>query len=79
MCLRVRYFATAGGDLVYRFDGAVAAQLAWYARDGRRLEVAGLPGPYRQIALSPSGRRVAIQAGDTVSAGSEAICSCWIW
>ena len=67
-----QYSPTAAGDLVYRFDGAVAAQLTWYARDGRRLEVTGPPGPYRQIALSPSGRRVAIQAGDTVSAGAEA-------
>src|SRR5262245_9382410 len=46
-------YATLGGDLVYRFDGAVAAQPTWYARDGRRLEVTGPPGPYRQIALSP--------------------------
>jgi serine/threonine protein kinase/Tol biopolymer transport system component len=67
-----QYLPTLGGDLVYRFDGAVAAQLTWYARDGRRLETTGPPGPYRQIALSPSGRRVAIQAGDTVSAGAEA-------
>ncbi len=67
-----QYSPTAGGDLVYRFDGAVAAQLTWYARDGRRLDVAGPPGPYRQMALSPSGRRVAVQAGDTVYSGSEA-------
>jgi Tol biopolymer transport system component len=67
-----QYHATADGDLVYRFDGAVAAQLAWYARDGGRLEVVGPPGPYRQIALSPSGRRVAIQAGETVQGGAAA-------
>ena len=67
-----QYHATADGDLGYRFDGAVAAQLAWYARDGGRLEVVGAPGPYRQIALSPSGRRVAIQAGETVSGGAQA-------
>jgi eukaryotic-like serine/threonine-protein kinase len=67
-----QYLATADGDLVYRFDGAVAAQLAWYGRDGGRLEVVGTPGPYRQIALSPSGRRVAIQAGETVSGGTAA-------
>jgi Tol biopolymer transport system component len=67
-----QYHATADGDLVYRFDGAVAAQLAWYARDGGRLEVIGTAGPYRQIALSPSGRRVAIQAGETVQGGAAA-------
>ena len=66
-----QYPATPGGDLAYRFDGDVSAQLAWYSRDGRRLAVIGPPGPYRQIALSPSGRRVAIQRGDASSTGVE--------
>ena len=63
--------ATAGGDLAYRFDGTISAQLTWFARDGRRLGSVGSPGPYRQIALSPTGRRVVIQAGDLVSGGSQ--------
>jgi hypothetical protein len=66
-----QYSATAGGDFAYRFDGRVSAQLAWYALDGRRLASVGSPGPYRQIALSPTGRRVAVQAGDLVSGGAQ--------
>jgi Tol biopolymer transport system component len=66
-----QYSATAGGDLAYRFDGTISAQLTWFARDGRRLGSVGSPGPYRQIALSPTGRRVVIQAGDLVSGGSQ--------
>jgi len=68
----LQYAATFAGDLAYVFDGGVSAQLAWFARDGRRLAEVGPPGPYRQIALSPSGRRVAIQRGESVQRGVEA-------
>jgi Tol biopolymer transport system component len=68
----LQYSATSGGDLAYVFDGGVSAQLVWFARDGRRLAEVGQPGPYRQIALSPSGRRVAIQRGESVQRGVEA-------
>jgi Tol biopolymer transport system component len=68
----LQYAATFAGDLAYVFDGGVSAQLAWFARDGRRLAEVGPPGPYRQIALSPSGRRVAIQRGESVARGFEA-------
>lgn len=67
-----QYFATAAGDIAYRFDGGISAQITWYARDGRRLKSVATPGPYRQLALSPSGRRVAIQSGEVVSRGAEA-------
>jgi serine/threonine protein kinase len=63
--VRSRIFSAAlNGTLVYRSGGDAMIQLAWFARDGRRLSDVGTPGPYRQIALSPSGRRVAIQQGD---------------
>jgi len=73
-----QYSATPGGDLAYRFDGDVSAQLVWYTRDGRRLAVIGPPGLNRQIALSPSGRRVAIQRGDASSATGAVSSDIWM-
>jgi serine/threonine protein kinase/Tol biopolymer transport system component len=67
-----QYAGTVAGDLVYRFDGNISAQLAWYERNGTRTASVGRPGPYRQLALSPSGRRVGLQSGDAVSQGTEA-------
>jgi serine/threonine protein kinase len=52
------------GTIVYRSGGDATVQLSWFMRDGRRAGTVGTPGPYRQIALSPSGRRVAIQQGN---------------
>jgi Tol biopolymer transport system component len=51
------------GNLAYRSGGDAMAQLTWFTREGRRAGTVGAPGPYRQIVLSPSGRRVAIQQG----------------
>lgn len=68
----LQYSATPAGDLAYVFDGGVSARLAWFARDGRRLAEVGQPGPYRQVALSRSGRRVALQSGEAVERGTEA-------
>jgi Tol biopolymer transport system component len=73
-----QYSATPGGDLAYRFDGDVSAQLVWYTRDGRRLAEIGPPGLNRQIALSPSGRRVAIQRGDASSASGAVSSDIWM-
>ena len=68
----IQFSGTTTGDFAYRFDGQISAQLAWYARNGSRLASVGRPGPYRQVALSPSGRRAALQHGDAVSRGTEA-------
>ena len=56
--------ATTGGTLVFRPAGVSVSQLQWFARDGRRLRSVGVPGGYQQMALSPSGRRVALQRGE---------------
>jgi len=56
------FSAALNGNIAFR-SGGDAIQLAWYGRDGRRAGVVGAPGPYRQIALAPSGRRLAIQEG----------------
>jgi Tol biopolymer transport system component len=58
------FSAAPNGTVVYRPGGDAMIQLAWLARDGRLIKHDGEPGPFRQIVLSPSGRRLAIQQGD---------------
>jgi Tol biopolymer transport system component len=57
-----RFGVSPGGVLAY-FAGAGTSrvQLAWLDRRGHKLESVGKPGPYGQIALSPDGRRVALE------------------
>ena len=66
-----QFSATSNGHLAYRLEGEVMTHLAWYGRDSRvRPETVGSSGPYRQIALSPSGRRVAIHRGEVTAEGA---------
>ena len=60
--------AARDGTLVFRPSGVSLSQLQWFTRDGRRLRSLGVPGGYQQMALSPSGRRVALQRGEPFSA-----------
>jgi Tol biopolymer transport system component len=48
------------GVLVFNAAHYPRSQLQWFGRDGKRLERLAEPGEYRQIALSPDGKRVAI-------------------
>jgi Tol biopolymer transport system component len=61
------FAASDNGVLVFR--GGVAAmlmnELRWLGRDGKLLGKAGEPGAYRQIALSPDDKRVAIERRDS--------------
>ena len=67
--------AAPNGTLVFRPAGVSITQLQWFARDGRRLSSVGASGPYQQMALSPSGRRLALQRGEasTVTVGGTDI------
>ena len=70
--------ATRTGTVVFRPAGVSITQLQWLARDGRRLAVvaaAGL-GPYQQLDLSPSGKRVALQQGEV---GTVVVGGADIW
>jgi WD40-like Beta Propeller Repeat len=62
-----QFSTTANRYVAYRPEGDTTSQLAWYHRDGRRLGDVGAPAPCRQIRLSPSGRRLAIQRGEASS------------
>ena len=57
--------SVAGGALVYaKGSPLVMSQLVWVDRSGRELGTIGPPAPYREIALSHDGRRVAAQRVD---------------
>ena len=55
------YSVSQSGVLVYRTRGSRNVQLAWYGRDGQRLQSIGEPREYRQITLSPDERRLAAE------------------
>ncbi len=52
------------GILVYRNLGSTNFQLAWYGRDGSRLQPVGEPGEYRQMVFSPDQTRLALERTD---------------
>jgi Tol biopolymer transport system component len=52
------------GVLMYRSPSSNTVQLAWYGRDGKRLQSLGEPGEYPQILLSPDEKRLAIERSD---------------
>lgn len=68
---RESFSVSDNGVLVVRPADPSGGQLAWFGRDGRRLAAVGAPGPYDQLSLSPSGRRVAIQRQDPESANID--------
>lgn len=60
----LEYSASNTGVVVYRPTSMRLSRLAWFDRDGRRLSVVSDAGHHLLIALSPSGRKVAIQRLD---------------
>ncbi len=59
------FAASLAEVLAYRAGGGVSrVQLAWFDREGESLGTLGEAGPYRQIALSPDGRQVAVEISD---------------
>jgi len=53
------FSVSATGVLAYVEGITADVQLVWLDRAGKQLETLGNPAPYRQIALSPDGTRVA--------------------
>jgi WD40 repeat protein len=53
-------FDVNGGVLAYGKTGGQQLQLAWFDRNGRKLQDAPPPGMYDEPALSPDGNRVAL-------------------
>ena len=55
---------TASQTGVLAFRQHTETQLVWFDRGGRRLETVGPPGRYRNPALSPDGKRLAVAGLD---------------
>jgi Tol biopolymer transport system component len=58
------FSVSQNGILVYSSGGSSNIQLAWHNRDGKRLASVGEPDAYRQIALSPDEKLLAVERPD---------------
>jgi Tol biopolymer transport system component len=65
------FSASDEGTLVYRSDASYATELVWFTREGQRAGVVGPPGQYQQVAISPSGRRAALQRIDSDTGNAD--------
>jgi eukaryotic-like serine/threonine-protein kinase len=64
---------SANGTLAYSRPVNAAAQLHWYARDGKNLgSIAGARN-YNQLLISPDGRRVAVELNGTEKTPNQSI------
>ncbi|MDX6306403.1 MAG: hypothetical protein QOI77_3372 [Blastocatellia bacterium] len=59
------------GVLAYQSLGAGKTQLVWFDREGRRVGMAGEPGDYSDLALSPDNKRVAFYQVDTATGNAD--------
>ena len=67
---RNNFSVSENGVLAYRSGGTAGnVQLTWHTRDGKPAGVAGPPGDYSQIELSPDDKRVAVERFPTGSGG----------
>ena len=58
------FSASANGRLAWFPARSRELRLAWFDRQGRQLGTFGEPAKYSQLALSPDGRRVAVEVQD---------------
>jgi hypothetical protein len=62
-------FDISGGILTYRaFEAVGMGQLAWYGRDGKRLEAVGKPAAYTSVRMSLEDRIAMVSIGPVGSA-----------
>ncbi|MBI1788917.1 MAG: protein kinase [Acidobacteria bacterium] len=58
------YSVSEEGTMVFRSGNSANLRIASYARDGKGLGTAGEPAWYRQLALSPDGKRLVVERRD---------------
>ena len=71
---RTTVSVSENGVLVYRTGGVgglPTSELAWFDRDGKRIGSAGGPGLYMRPALSPDGKRIAVQRRDAQTGADD--------
>jgi len=59
-------FSVSSGEILVTQTGkgAVLSQLTWFDRSGQPAGTVGMPGSYKNMRLSPDGRRVAVDQTD---------------
>jgi Tol biopolymer transport system component len=65
------FSASDNGTLVFRPGGGSQSELVWIGRDGRRGNTVGAPAHAQQVAISPGGRRAAVQRVDTDTGNAD--------
>jgi len=69
---RALFSASENGVLAYRAGGADAgARLAWFDRSGKEIGKVGEAGDYTNLALSPDGKRLALNLTDPDSGTAD--------
>jgi hypothetical protein len=63
------YSASTTGTLVYRTGQYARNLFTWFDRTGKNLGLAGEPGVYNVVSLSPDGTRAAIDRTDLLEGG----------
>ncbi len=66
------FSASSNGVLAYRSDETSSVthnRLTWYDRQGKVVGIAGEPGQYGDVSLSPDGTRVAVGRRDPLTLG----------
>jgi serine/threonine protein kinase/Tol biopolymer transport system component len=66
--------ASDQGVLAYQSLGAGKTQLVWFDREGKKLGVAGAPGDYSDLSLSPDDKRLAFSQVDPDTGN----CDVWL-
>ena len=58
----VTSYSVANDDaLIYRTEPPFENELTWYSYTGKRLRIVGTRAPYRQLALSPDSKQIALE------------------
>jgi Tol biopolymer transport system component len=59
-------FSVSGGEVLVTQTGkgAFVSQLIWFDRSGKQTGTVGMPGAYKNLRLSPDGRRVVVDQTD---------------
>jgi dipeptidyl aminopeptidase/acylaminoacyl peptidase len=60
-------FSVSPGLVAYRRGGFSATRLTWFSRDGKPLRTVGPPKVWDRPALSPDGRRIAVDDDDSAT------------